>query len=665
MPFELQTIKTSTKDELYEIVQDYLTEDEFEDELEGLFEARYLIKFEFQDEIGYHIADDVTWKKVRELDNSKSQRILRLFIDDPDTFLILINTQKGKTVMVVNEIAKWIQVANKQVVPIIMVDNDQGLADQTVPKLENMGTPVKVHYLSGSAKKSSTIEMIKADIDSYAAFGGSPPLIVLLSNRTQFMKLLQILAHIRNRYQTNPEYNLHYGIIFDEADRVYPQWRDEIKQYTEDGAVAKHSVGFVSATDGDLIDSEDYPECSNANILPESINPEDEIHYRAIHTGGTTTKFIDIRSTERNNAFAIKVVKDNINWFREAIPLKVGVGFRKTIINSNASLEDIKELKTELQRILPCDGLIYNQLGLTVYKYGCQPVIIKTKRRTLSEVLLYAYKLFNLGNLPLFIMGRRKVDRGIGFHYAPRIHHADFTPRDKVLEFIPGRQVHLTGHEELIWTDEILGYIADKDTGSQKAGRLAGIIGQCNSYPIDGPTWWTTKETYDKIVRHNKEVDHINEQCRGLTVRTALQAKTRAKVEVEATLSQNNPKTVPEVFGLTSEEYSSIRKIGNTWITESALSVLEEKDGDLVADIQRMRLASPHAQDNFVQPTSATLYEITITKSVNAKISNTKHWHDGNSREHKNIDKYGIYLDSVEKRIIVMRYYGTRINVNQ
>lgn len=136
-------------------------------------------------------------------------------------------------------------------------------------------------------------------------------------------------------------------------------------------------------------------------------------------------------------------------------------------------------------------------------------------------------------------------------------------------------------------------------------------------------------------------------------------------VDLPIVVDTSDPKSVPKVFSLTAEEYSCIKKYpSGAWITESALSVLEEQDGDLVADIQRMRLASPHAQDNFVQPTSAALYEITIAKSVNAALSNTKHWHDGNSREHKHIDKYGIYLDSVQKRIIVMRYYGTKINVN-
>jgi hypothetical protein len=140
-------------------------------------------------------------------------------------------------------------------------------------------------------------------------------------------------------------------------------------------------------------------------------------------------------------------------------------------------------------------------------------------------------------------------------------------------------------------------------------------------------------------------------------------------VDLPVVVDTTDPKTVawsvPEVFNLNDEEYSTIKFVNKSWFN-SVLSFLEKKDrGDIIADIQRMRLASPqYAQDNCTQALAPTLYELAITKSVNAALSNTKHWHDGNSREYKYIDKYGIYLHPNDKRIIVMRYYGTKINVN-
>jgi hypothetical protein len=141
-------------------------------------------------------------------------------------------------------------------------------------------------------------------------------------------------------------------------------------------------------------------------------------------------------------------------------------------------------------------------------------------------------------------------------------------------------------------------------------------------------------------------------------------------VDLPIVIDTSDPKTVawsvPKVFTLTDEEYSSIKKDhSHSWLS-SVLCVLEKRDKDVVADIQRMRLASPEdAQDNCTEAIAPTIYEDAITKSVNAALSNTKYWREGNKRRFKYIDKFGIYLHPVEKRIIVMRYYGTKINVNQ
>ena len=111
---------------------------------------------------------------------------------------------------------------------------------------------------------------------------------------------------------------------------------------------------------------------------------------------------------------------------------------------------------------------------------------------------------------PLLIIGRRKVDRGLGFHYAPR-----------------------DGSEGLIWTDIILGRIDDVNTAVQKAGRLAGIIAQCPQY-YGKCTYWTDEHTQREILRHNTIVDEANK----LTGCSVLQAVTRGTVNVDAFLPE-------------------------------------------------------------------------------------------------------------------------------
>lgn len=155
-----------------------------------------------------------------------------------------------------------------------------------------------------------------------------------------------------------------------------------------------------------------------------------------------------------------------------------------------------------------------NMLGIRVYRPGHEEVRFSTKGvrvgdRVLTrfgEILFHAYNTLGLHDRPLFIIGRRKVDRGLGFHYAPR-----------------------DGSDGLVWTDMILGRVDDKDTAVQKAGRLAGVVAQCPQFPTT-LTWWTDEKTKQNVTRHNSVVDQANTK-RGCS---ALQAMTRAEAAVPA-----------------------------------------------------------------------------------------------------------------------------------
>lgn len=73
----------------------------------------------------------------------------------------------------------------------------------------------------------------------------------------------------------------------------------------------------------------------------------------------------------------------------------------------------------------------------------------------------------------------------------------------------------------------ILGRIEDTSTAAQKAGRLAGIIGQCPQY--NGTLhFWTDEQTSRRIRMHNEKVDISNT----LSGYSAIQSITRAKNKV-------------------------------------------------------------------------------------------------------------------------------------
>ena len=210
------------------------------------------------------------------------------------------------------------------------------------------------------------------------------------------------------------------------------------------------------------------------------------------------------------------------------------MGFRKTIVNSSVKGDDMKKLAKELNS-KKCHAMVFNQTGLTVYNCETSATMrFKTKGRSFNELLFYAYKVCNLATAPLFIVGRRKVDRGLGFHYAPRS-HLGIPSIHKELNFEMG-PLQLDGSEGLIWTDEFLGHVVIKETAVQKAGRLAGIVAQCPQYPLH-LTWWTDEETAAVVKRHYEIVDAANKQggCH-----TMVQALERAKIAVPEEPTQPN-----------------------------------------------------------------------------------------------------------------------------
>ena len=97
-----------------------------------------------------------------------------------------------------------------------------------------------------------------------------------------------------------------------------------------------------------------------------------------------------------------------------------------------------------------------------------------------------------MNDKPLVIVGMRKIDRGLSFHYCPR--------EDKAV-IIKGEHGDITtqNKEGIVFTDMILGYIENKDTAVQKAGRLAGVIG--NSPQYTGSIHYWIDERTEGVIR--------------------------------------------------------------------------------------------------------------------------------------------------------------------
>lgn len=481
------------------------------------------------------------WSDFIKIDDAVKISILLLLAVNPKTFFVLQNTQKGKMRIAALEIKQWGQDKTKKVVAFIIVGNDKTLADQSVDGIiKTFGEQkVKIFFLSSSSK--TTFEDIKTYIDAYASdaldFPEYPmPIIALLANEKQCEKKLRLQHHIHKKVVERNSL-LRYGEIWDEADKTYKQLRDKsfsidgqemtCRTFTVEHTDALYRLGFVSATDGDLLD-EDYPECANAYLYPIEIAPEDLIHYRALHHPESITHRVPFTASKNNNAYATQILAENMNHFCDPIHLPTGeVYYRKIIVNSNAKTVDMRQFALWCNTI-GMYAIVFNGYGgpsIKVYRTGLPVTFHKTKGKMFAELLFYIYKKLNLHDKPIVIIGRRKVDRGLGFH---------FCPKTNVEVKIDGDLGPLISknREGLVWTDMILGRIEDKDKAVQKAGRNAGNIGNSPQYPGESH-YWTDEYTENLIRRHNTIVDKSNDITnKGCSILEAVTNAEKMTVEV-------------------------------------------------------------------------------------------------------------------------------------
>jgi hypothetical protein len=488
--------------------------DVFESVLDELAEANYIVRAVDVDEdrVSYSARDGLGWSEVAQLANPMKKQILLTLIDNPRTFFVLRNTQTGKSEITINEIKAWIG-SGKKVVAFLIVDNDKSLADQTV---QGLGGNIHPILLSSSAKDTS-VETMRTYVDAYAADSDGEykmPVIVALNNPSQVNKVLKVMYHIKTKVDVRGS-NLRYGVVFDEADKVYPPMRvrefpvgdgvaTSFKKLLVESDIAVHRLGFVTATDGDLLENDEFEECANAYMYQV---PEADPDYRGLHTADSNARYMPHKIQDNNDVYAEQVLAANEDYFyRQKVTLKNGTqAHRKIIVNGGAKTESMKGFALR-RNAMGAYAITLNMHGLTVYRPGMESVRRSSKGKRLSVLLFELYNELGLHDKPLFIIGRRKVDRGLGFHHAPR-----------------------DGSNGLVWTDMILGRIADKDSAVQKAGRLAGVVAQCPQYP-GALTWWTDERTASMIRRHNGIVDAAcSPAMRG---HTALQAVARAKEAV-------------------------------------------------------------------------------------------------------------------------------------
>jgi hypothetical protein len=507
--------ETLRGDEDVFLVEDgILTITDFEIKLNELAtDGLVLIKTNTDDTLLYETKSGLVLSDFNEIRDQVKYDILSFMCENPKAFFMLGNTQNGKTRKIGGEMKQWSQEKSVKVVGFIVVDNDNALSDQFVASLRTQ--PVKLFRLSGI--RGDTFDTIKDAIDAYA---GDPtgerlmPLIVLLSNEIQNTKMVKLVAHI-DRMARLYHSKLRYGIIWDECDVTYTRLREApvldmtIRTFIIEQTTALYKVGWVSATEGTLLDDQSFPECMNAQIYPFVPDPETQPFYRSFHL--PEAMIHDVPFEGGLNRYASKVVSDNMAHFSTPIRKISEDGnsicntYRKIIVNSTSTKIKMDELaKWFLGKDM--NVIVFNNdqgTSLKLYMQGEAIDVFVIKGYTLNSLLFYIYKKRGLHTKPLAVIGNRKVNRGLSFSYCPR-DAKPITIKGKLGDLVT------QDREGLVFTDMILGRIDNVSSAVQKAGRLSGLIGDSPQY-TGSIHFWTDGYTAEKILVHNRMVDAANQ----------------------------------------------------------------------------------------------------------------------------------------------------------
>ncbi len=385
------------------------------------------------------------------------------------------------------------------------------------PKIEDVVTYI-LHYLNNESE-----EYVKI------------PMAIFLANPNQIKKmntLLEIIDIKNNQYIQNKDIenkdienkdivdttknSIQSYIFFDEADQTYPLAREILMKSIFDLNVYEtfkvirplnsiNKVYWISATQEEMVLA--YPECTiSKQALIQFQSGVMENHYSILDESAIIHSNIQSKDME-NNDYLLQVVENNRCHFFDKMSNN---SYRKIIGMTNVDNNKQKILANTLNS-MGANVILLNQDGLFLYfndictiKYIMNDMLnvleekknvnytydksnfikvedFEIKSRNALIAKIYNETYVELQNAPLFILGNRKVDRGLTFHYAP-------VSEDK---------------KSFILTDLIMGRIPNWKRAVQAIGRGNGVIKHHRDF-IGTIDYWVDPITIENVKRHCK-----------------------------------------------------------------------------------------------------------------------------------------------------------------
>lgn len=320
----------------------------------------------------------------------------------------------------------------------------------------------------------------------------SVPVILALNNKVQIKKVIEIHQNsVVSRIQRNPNCPLRSGFVFDEFDKVYRSLRPSFKPILVDNPLGVLTVLGVTGSEDGIC--EEFPEWATSNLVRVELDADKEKNHRGIHHPEAVIHRYKQKAEESNNMYALNVINQNRPWFtqRRINPKNGKAYFPNSLILADVKISAQKTLAQQL-KVTGFHIILQNENNLKIMRKESNVFTPwSIRKKVVRDELYKIFNEYNLWDSPVALIGNRKLDRGLGYHYAP-----------------PG------GGPGLIWNDEIMGLIAGDATRVQKVSRLHGVIGQCDDYPNE-LHFWTDERTELTVRNENGIIKSLHENYQG------------------------------------------------------------------------------------------------------------------------------------------------------
>lgn len=475
-----------------------------------------------------------------ECNDDCENKIIELMKRDKNDvyYSIMLECQKTKTFQMINHIFKilGINLFSKEVlcpsdnkkIFFLVSQNMQDLTSQNCERILNdLGEYLQIFVFTSQYEKKNKNKSIifNAKIDEVFSYishylnkdtdSCKIPMVIFLANPSQLTKMNNLLEFVEIRNNQLSEESFQSYIFFDEADQTYPLARQILLNSIFNNYVYEtfkvirplnsiNKVYWISATQEEMVLA--YPECAiSKQAFIQFQNGVIENHYSILDESAIIHSQVQSKDMEHNN-YLLQIVENNRSHFFDKMSNNK---YRKIIGMTNVDNNKQKALARTLNS-MGANVILLNQSGLFLYKVNNElsesidsnelSESIDSKEEVL-ETDLYAIKLddlliksrnaliakvyneiyVELQNAPLFILGNRKVDRGLTFHYAP-ISEDSYS---------------------FILTDLIMGRIPNWKRAVQAIGRGNGVIKHHRDF-IGTIDYWVDPITIENVKRHCK-----------------------------------------------------------------------------------------------------------------------------------------------------------------